>query len=168
MTAVLTRFPGVAVTHDGEVLLRNGTRTWGYISPRRNYGPYLRCNVANSARLVHRLIAKTLVPNKNPEMLNVVHHRDHDIYHNASRNLQWVNRQLNNMMRERALGCYFDKKRKMWEAKITVKGQLYRLGFFKTFLEGHRTYKKFRNKKFNEILKELENEAESARTYTFI
>ena len=165
MTAVATRFRGISVTHDGAVIKTNGRRTWGYINNRR--GPYLRCNVGNSGRLVHRLIAETLVPNPNPDYLNVVHHKNNDIYHNASSNLMWVNHQLNSMMRSNARGCYFDKKIKMWEAKITVKGELFHVGFYKTFLEGHIAYKKFRLEKFTEILNELIN-ARSARSYRFV
>ena len=165
MTAVATRFRGISVTQNGMVQMASGTRTWGYVNSRR--GPYLRCNVGHSARLVHRLIAETLVRNPNPDFLNVVHHKNGDIYWNAATNLMWVNTQLNCMMRSNARGCYFDKKRKMWEAKITVKGTLYHIGYYKTFLEGHRAYKVFRQKKFDEILNTIIN-ARSARTYSFI
>ena len=165
MTAVATRFNGISVTPEGEVIMSDGSRTWGYVNHRR--GPYLRCNVGNSGRLVHRLVAQTLVHNPCPDFLNVVHHINGDIYWNAECNLMWVNTQLNCMMKSNARGCYFDKKRKMWEAKITVKGRLYHIGFFKTFLEGHRAYKVFRQEKFNEILNELQN-ARTARTYSFI
>ena len=75
MTEVLTRFPGVTVSYDGFV--RNNTKrlTPGYIG----LGPYLRCNVGHSGRLVHRLVARTLVHNPAPRVLNVVHHRNHII-----------------------------------------------------------------------------------------
>lgn len=154
---VPTQFPGVSVSSDGMIQMANGRRTWGYINPQR--GPYLRCNVGQSARLVHRLVAETLVPNKNRALLNVVHHADYDIYNNSASNLVWVNTQLNTMMRENARGCYFNKRSKTWNAACICQGKQYKLGKFSTFLEGHRAHKAFRDKKFHEVLKKLENEA---------
>ena len=99
MTEVLTRFPGLTVTYDGHVRNNTGVLTPGFVL--QNMGPYLRINAGQSARLVHRLVARTLVHNPAPRVLNVVHHKNHIIDDNRPRNLQWVTTQLNSMMKKK-------------------------------------------------------------------
>lgn len=155
MTEVLTRFPGVTVSYDGFV--RNNTKklTPGYIG----LGPYLRCNAGHSGRLVHRLVARTLVHNPAPRVLNVVHHRNHIIQDNRPRNLQWVTKQLNSMMKRNAKGCWWDPKKQLWYAKCTAEGKCYHLGFFDNYDDGHNAYLDFRLKKFNAILNRIKRNA---------
>jgi len=150
MTEVLTRFPGVTVSYDGCVRNNNGVLSKGFVL--QNMGPYLRINAGQSARLVHRLVARTLVHNPAPRVLNVVHHRNHIIGDNRPRNLQWVTTQLNSMMKKNAKGCWFDKKRGLWYSKCMAEGKSYHLGWFDNYEDGHNTYIAFREKKFNQIL----------------
>ena len=159
MTEVLTRFPGVTVSYDG--LVRNNTQvqTAGYIG----LGNYLRCNVGNSGRLVHRLVARTLVHNPAPRVLNTVHHKNHLIHDNRPQNLQWVTRQLNAMMKKGAKGCWFDKKKQLWYSRCTAEGKTYHLGWFDDYETGHEKYIAFRLKKFNDILNRIKR---NARTQT--
>ena len=155
MTEVLTRFPGVTVSYDGHVRNNTGDITPGHLG----MGPYLRCNVHSSARLVHRLVARTLVHNPAPRVLNVVHHKNHKIDDNRPRNLQWVTQQLNSMMKKNAKGCWFDKKRQLWYSTCTVAGKKHHLGFFDNYEDGHKTYLDFRLKKFNQILNRIKRNA---------
>ena len=157
MTEVLTRFPGITVSYDGWVRNNTGTLSPGYVNGRM--GPYLRCNAGQSARLVHRLVARTLVHNPAPRVLNVVHHKNHIIDDNRPRNLQWVTTQLNTMMKKNAKGCYFDKKRQLWFAKCMAEGKSYHLGWFDNYEAGHLRYLEFREKKFNEILNRIKRNA---------
>ena len=112
-------------------------------------GPYLRINAGQSARLVHRLVARTLVHNPAPRVLNVVHHKNHIIDDNRPRNLQWVTTQLNAMMKKNAKGCWFNKRKQLWYAKCTAEGNCYHLGFFDNYEDGHQAYLTFRQKKFD-------------------
>ena len=161
MTEVLTRFPGVTVSFDGKVRNNTGVLTAGYIG----LGPYLRCNVGQSGRLVHRLVARTLVHNPAPRVLNVVHHKNHMIKDNTPRNLQWVTQQLNSMMKKNARGCWWDPKKKLWYSKCMAEGISHHLGFFDSYEDGHETYLAFRLKKFNEILNRIKRNARSQERF---
>ena len=166
-TCVATRWKNVGCTHDGRVYFKTQDfLTKGYVG----MGGYLRANVCHSGRSVHRIIAETLGHNPAPEVFDVVHHKNNDKYLNASSNLQWVNTQLNTMMRKDAKGCYFNRKRLKWEAKGTAEGVVYHLGWFPDYRTGHQTYLEWRKKKFKAILPRIVRHArkKKKRTCRFI
>ena len=167
MTVVLTRYNNIGVTHDGLVRMGRGRMTAGYEHP---WGHYLRVNLDQGAVLVHRLVAQTLVHNPAPGVLNVVHHKNPVIKDNRSSNLQWVTQQLNTMMKQNAKGCYFNKRKKLWQAYCKVKGVRHKLGWFKTYEAGHAAYLKFREAEFNRILKQTvrDYETQQERASRFI
>ena len=165
-TVVLTRFPNIGVTHNGLVQMANGTQTRGYLG----MGPYLRCNVGNSASLVHRLVATTLVHNPAPTQLKIVHHKNSLIHDNRACNLMWTTQQLNCMMKSNAKCCWFSKRKKKWYATCTVKGTAHHLGWFDSYEAGHKKYLEFRDESFNRILNQIikNNAASKERTCSFI
>ena len=157
---VPTRFPEFGVTHDGRVVhLASGVATRGYIGR----GPYRRCNAGYPGRLVHRLIAETLVRNPAPGVLDVVHHKDGNTENNASSNLMWVTLQLNTMIRSKSKGCYYNKRRRKWYARCKVQGRTHGLGWYETYEEGHRAYLAFRDAAFADILGAIVRRAEQER-----
>ena len=87
---------------------------------------------------VHRLIAKTFIPNtKNKKMLD---HINHDKKDNRVENLRWVPRQ-ENAWNTKATGTTFVKSRNTWMARITKNGETTYLGHFETQEEAHAAYK---------------------------
>jgi len=76
-------------------VLRAGATSRGYLSV------VLAVDSVNRTQLVHRLVAKTFVPN--PLGLPIVNHRDGDQLNNAATNLEWCT-QLHNVHHARAMG----------------------------------------------------------------
>jgi hypothetical protein len=87
---------------------------------------------------VHRLIAKTFIPNtKNKKMLD---HINHDKKDNRVENLRWVTRE-ENAWNSKATGTTYIKSRNSWMARITKRGETTYLGHFETQEEAHAAYK---------------------------
>lgn len=78
-----------AITEDGKVW---GYRHQGFMAQRKNRGGYLYTGLRKNGKKVsyevHRLVAKTYIPN--PENLPQVNHKDEDKTNNHVSNLEWV------------------------------------------------------------------------------
>ena len=55
----------------------------------------LRKNSKTTKYLVHRVVGYTWIPNDNPTVKTIVHHKDHNTYNNSVDNLQWISQQEN-------------------------------------------------------------------------
>ena len=62
------------------------------------------------------------------------------------------------MLNTCALGCTFNKRFKKWQAQLMMGGKNLHLGYYKTFLEGHRAYMAARTAAFDQIYTKLVSE----------
>lgn len=113
---------------------------------------YFKVNLYKMNKLgrfsVHRLVGVAFIPN--PENKPCINHKNHNIYDNASENLEWCTHSENNMAQYKTprkttslyKGVFCAKKplRKKWVAYITLKSKTYRLGYFATEVEAASAY----------------------------
>lgn len=59
------------------------------------------CVPKNNEKYLHRIVAKTFVPNPNPEKYTQVDHIDENIYNNVWTNLRWVTPNFNKTRKKR-------------------------------------------------------------------
>lgn len=137
--------------------------------------PYKMVRMNNELKYVHRIIAKTWVNNPRPDIFDRIDHIDKNEINN-NLNLRWSNSSLNALNTD-ALNCYFIKKMKngsrwytvnKWLARVCISGKVHSLGMYKTFLEGFRVARKFREENLARIYKELCDEAPRPRDYLFL
>lgn len=67
---------------------------------------YLRVNLVNKVKMVHRLVANAFI--ENPHNNKIVNHLNFDIYDNRFENLEWCN-QLQNMKHSKLNGRMYSK-----------------------------------------------------------
>lgn len=98
--ARLEDFPDYAVSYDGEVMRvapGHGARPGWLLKPAISRKGYLRVKLYRNGvrmwRRIHRLVAKTFLPN--PENLPEVNHQNRDKMNNGVDNLEWVTHQAN-------------------------------------------------------------------------
>ena len=77
-------------------LYKNGTTNIlkGVIKNSGYIGVILKVNNKFKCELIHRLVAKTFIPN--PDNLPCVNHKDEDKLNNTASNLEWCNHKYNN------------------------------------------------------------------------
>jgi hypothetical protein len=159
MVRLVRGFPDYTVNEHGVVRNRKTGNEVTQTKRADHLGVRLRrtTNGTWASEWVHRLVAKAYLSNPRPDLFIEVDHIDGNEYNNHKSNLRWLNRQLNSL-NSSSLGCVFNKKRKKWQAHLRVDGHLNYLGFFDTFLEGHRVYKTARDIAFNRIYTRLVSE----------
>ena len=151
-------FVGYCISDNGEVWnvktgkLLKATLTNGYarLCLKNTAGAFVRC-------WVHRLVARMYVINPRPDIFLQVDHIDQNPLNNHRSNLRWLSRQLN-LLNSSSLGCSFHKGYRKWHAQMMVGGKTTNLGYFKTFLEGHRVYLAARSVAFNQLYTKLVSE----------
>lgn len=84
---------GFLATKDGKIIEKRGKELKGHIDNSGYKEVILSENGANKQFLVHRLIAKTYIPN--PHFLPFVNHIDGNKLNNAVDNLEWCTRSQN-------------------------------------------------------------------------
>jgi hypothetical protein len=124
--------------------------SYAYVCIKSTAGTFRRC-------FVHRLVAQTYVINPRPDIFLQVDHIDQNPLNNHRSNLRWLSRQLN-LLNSSALGCRFNKGFRKWHAQLCVSGKKTHLGYYKTFLEGHRAYMAARTAAFDQIYTKLVSE----------
>lgn len=70
---------------------------------------YYRIHIGKRIERVHRLVAKAFVENPNPEIYNIVNHKDGNKYNNHYTNLEWCTHQMN-IIHSIETGLYKSKK----------------------------------------------------------
>lgn len=91
---------------------------------------------------IHRLIAIHFIPN--PNKFKYIDHIDRNPLNNNLTNLRWITNGLNVMNTNNngkyMKGVKFDKRRNIFEAKITLNYKTKYLGSYKSELEAHEAY----------------------------
>lgn len=147
-------FPGYFAGSDGCIRRGNSKlkASWSDDAPHKRV--WLRRGRWRYCKYIHRLVAIAFeLKNPRPDIFNIVDHIDMNEINNRPCNLRWVTHQLNTLNNS-AMGCSFDKTKKLWHARVRVDDILHSLGFYKTFLEAHLTSKAFRKKSFERIYKD--------------
>jgi hypothetical protein len=98
---------------------------------------------------VHRLIARMFC--FKPKAYNIVDHIDGDCNHSAASNLRFITSTLNNLNRKRARNVSYDKKYKLWRARVRVHGKNIALGGFKYFQHAYKHAQAFKELLFHAI-----------------
>ena len=78
------------ITENGEVINKHNNRK---VKPQLNGKGYLRVSIGKKLEFVHRLVAKTYIPN--PDNKLQVNHKDGNKLNNCVGNLEWVTNQEN-------------------------------------------------------------------------
>jgi hypothetical protein len=130
----------------------------------RNGYYYVKLNRNNEKfkhQRIHRVVAKTFIPNLNNE--NFVDHIDSNRLNNTVSNLRWVSSQQNNFNRSisskntsRIKGISFNKKKNKWECYICFNYKQIHLGLFDNLDDA----KLARQLKAKELFGEFLNECE--------
>ena len=136
---------------DGSITKPNGKTTSGSLrdSNQRHY----LC-IKYNQYLVSRLIASAWVLNPRPDLFTHCDHINGNTHDNRPENLRWLSNSLN-CKNNCGLNCNFYKPNKKWVARCRINGISTHLGYFKTFLEGHRVGRAARTANFNEVYNSL-------------
>ena len=132
---------------DGTIRTPGGVET-GF----RAKNGYLTIDCGFCYRYVHRLIARTLCNNPCPYVFNTVDHISRVKTDNSSTNLRWCSQAMNTLNRE-AKNCYWDRRRKRWQAKFRSGNTWKRVGYYDTYEEGHVAAKRAKVRMWTFLLK---------------
>jgi hypothetical protein len=138
------------VFEDGEI--RKLNESWiqlkGWITTDKRSGYKRRCTeIQGKQYTTSRIIYKAFHPEFNLEYTpdNTIDHINRNSLDNRLCNLKVANMSEQNLNRKwlnykKAKGCYFDKRRNLWYARIQIQGKTKHLGYFETEAEAHTTY----------------------------
>ena len=117
-----------SVSTEGRVI-NNNTNKYLKSYPNKKKDPYYRVTLSKNYEtkeiLLHRLVAKTFIPNYNN--LSDVHHKDNNPYNNNIGNLMWMSRMENTQAVNTKKGesGYIRKVGNSWNARLRYMGNEY-------------------------------------------
>ena len=117
-----------SVSTEGRVI-NNNTNKYLKSYPNKKKDPYYRVTLSKNYEtkeiLLHRLVAKTFIPNYNN--LSDVHHKDNNPYNNNIGNLMWMSRMENTQAVNTKKGNsgYIRKVGNSWNARLRYMGNEY-------------------------------------------
>jgi hypothetical protein len=116
-----------------------------FLKPQINHKGYLSVNINGKLQTLHRLIAKTFIPN--PDNLPQVNHKNLNKTDNRVENLEWstCRNNINHFHNSKYPGTTFNKTYNKFQAMITHNKKPKHLGYFKTQEEAHQAYVNYRN-----------------------
>ena len=156
-------FDGYFAADDGTITKPCGKNTRGSLN--RSTG-YYQLQIEYMKYTVHRLVASAWVKNPRPDLYTMCDHIDENGWNNRPQNLRWVSNGLNARNSTHRYGVHFHKEVGMWRVQIYDANSVSQhLGYFKTFLEGYRVAKPFKEQVFKEI---YERETQHYVPITFI
>ncbi len=110
---------------------------------------------------LHRLVAKTFIPN--PHNKKCVDHIDNNTFNNIVENLRWAtlsenqgNRKMNQNSKSGAKGICWDKKYKKWRVCIMIDGKSKHLGLYENLEDAKQARMIEANKIFGEFINSCE------------
>ena len=116
--------PDVFCQSNGAIRFKNLKGKWITTFGHVGNNNYKQIRLTNRRRYsVHRLVARAFCPNEAPHTFNVVHHVNNVKTDNRPSNLQWVNSQLNAVMRKDATLVKLTKNEKYYRICFTFRGQ---------------------------------------------
>ena len=89
----------------------------------------------------HRIVWMLHNNSEIPEGMQI-DHIDRDRSNNSPDNLRPATHSQNQLNRG-ALGCYYDKRERLWKAQINFDGKTHHLGYFDTQLDARKVYEEF-------------------------
>ena len=139
--------------------------------------------VDGQSKLVHRMIGFTFCHNPLPEVFTICDHVNGNTEDNSAGNIRWVT-QLLNVANSSARNAYKVLKKPVmmngkriwvccktprWQSKVTMEGQVNKLGYFDTEQAACDCSRAFRAKRWKEIYMRIlkEHEAEGEETPSF-
>ena len=127
-------------------------------NPDISKGGYLRTNISdidNKATTVriHRLVAKTFIPNPDPINKDHVDHIDRNVLNNCASNLRWttnsenqINSKISKVNKSGYKGISYIPRNKKFQVMMNINGKPTFLGYYKTIEEA--------NIRWNEVMDE--------------
>ena len=108
----------------------------GYVTPKG----YMCVRIDGVKYLTHRIIWKMIKGEEPPKYIDHINQNKLD---NRIENLRAVT-QFQNLLNNKAKGCYFNKEKGKWQAQIMVDGKHIHLGYFDTEEEAIAKYQEFK------------------------